>query len=300
VEFAGVAKPERLKVADLKRIGLGSVTMVLQCSGNGRGYFPHKPAGDPWTVGAAGCITFSGVPVRDVVQALGGVAGGMRYMTSTGGEILPASIERNQLVIERSVPWDAMEQALLAWEINGEPLPLAHGGPLRMIVPGYFGINNIKYVKQVAFTLDQSPAKVQQTVYRFSPIGVPGASSQPTMWRMPVNSWVTTPYQPGKPISAGRVQLAGVAFGGFNAVQAVEVSLDGGQNWRVARWFGPDLGRYAWRNFVLEADLKPGKYRIASRATDDEGHVQPQNRVENNSGFANNSWADHSYELEVV
>ena len=85
LRIEGVRQPRALTVRELKSLGLETLTMVLQCSGNGRGFFPSKPSGTPWTVGAAGCVVWSGVPVRDVAQALGGVADGMLYMTSTGG-----------------------------------------------------------------------------------------------------------------------------------------------------------------------------------------------------------------------
>ena len=299
VEIAGVANPRSLTVAELKRLGIETVTMILQCSGNGRGYFPHKPSGTQWLEGAAGCVQFTGVPMKAVVEALGGVAAGMKYMTSTGGEELPEGLDPNMVRVERSVPADMLEHSLLAWELNGEPLPLAHGGPLRMIVPGYTGVNNIKYVKRVAFTEDQSPAKIQQTSYRFTPVGEKGHPDAPSLWEVPVNSWITGPMADG-PVAAGRAQIIGLAFGGFHAVKGVEVSVDGGKTWVAAQWSGPDLGRFAWRNFVLEVDLKPGKYQIASRATNEQGDQQPRDRMENERGYNNNSWLDRSYELEVV
>ena len=133
VQIDGVKEPRKLSVRELKTMGLETVTMVLQCSGNGRAFFPSKPSGTQWTVGAAGCVVWSGVPVRDVVKALGGVAEGMIYMTGTGAEVLPAGLDPKSVLVERSVPLSAMEDALLAWEMNGEPVPLAHGGPLRLI-----------------------------------------------------------------------------------------------------------------------------------------------------------------------
>lgn len=135
-------------------MGLETVAMVLQCSGNGRGFFPSKPSGTPWNVGAAGCVVWSGVPVRAVVEALGGMAEGMRYMTGTGGEKLPEGLDPKTIIVERSVPAKAMADALLAWKMNGAPISLAHGGPLRLIVPGYTGVNNIKYIKRLAFTAE--------------------------------------------------------------------------------------------------------------------------------------------------
>jgi hypothetical protein len=133
---------------------------------------------------------------------------GTRYMTGTGGEKLPAGIDPKSIMVERSVPVHAMTDALLAWEMNGAPISLAHGG--------------------------------------------------------------------------------------LNAVKGVEVSIDGGKTWQAARLVGPDLGKYAWRQFVLQARLVSGNYTMASRATDSAGNVQPETRGENLSGNNNTSWADHA------
>ncbi|NYT35967.1 sulfite oxidase [Allopusillimonas soli] len=300
VEISGVKSPRSFTVAELKTLGLETVTMVLQCSGNGRGFFPHKPSGTQWTVGAAGCVSFTGVPVKAVLEATGGMADGMKYMTSTGGEEIPAGLDPNTLMVERSVPLSGIEDAILAWEVNGEALPLAHGGPLRMIVPGYAGVNNVKYVKHVAFTKDQSPAKIQQSSYRFSPIGVKGTPEYDSIWEMDPKSWITMPSDPNQPVKAGRVQITGVAMGGMSEPEKVEVSVDGGKSWKEAEFIGPDLGKYAWRSFVLSAELKPGTYQMACRVTNEDGKSQPENRVENNRGYVNNSWRDHMVAIKVA
>lgn len=299
IEISGVGQPMRTTLGELKRLGLTSVTMVLQCSGNGRGYFPHKPSGSPWREGAAGCVTFTGVPVKLVAQALGGVASDAKYITGTGGEEIPEGIDPKTVMVERSVPLSTLDDAILAWELNGEPLPLAHGGPLRLIVPGYMGVNNIKYIKHLAFTADQSPANIQQNSYRFTPVGVKGSPEAPSMWTVPVNSWLTTPLPSDRAPQAGRLQLAGVAFGGAHPLTRVEVSVDGGQTWQTAQWFGPDMGPFAWRHFVLPVELKAGTYQIATRATNSEGEEQPRERLENERGYNNNSWLDRSIELVV-
>ncbi|RGE46399.1 sulfite oxidase [Comamonas testosteroni] len=300
VQIDGVKKPAKLTVAELKKMGLETVTMVLQCSGNGRGFFPSKPSGTQWTVGAAGCVVWSGVPVRDVVKALGGVADGMVYMTGTGGEVLPAGIDPKTVMVERSVPAAAMQDALLAWEMNGEPVSLAHGGPLRLIVPGYTGVNNIKYIKQLAFTAKESEAHIMSHGYRISPPGAKGDPSQPSVQEMSVKSWINSPIPEDGNQSAGKVQIQGVAFGGMNAIKGVEVSIDGGKTWKQARLIGPDMGKYAWRQFALQADLPKGTYTLASRATDDKGNVQPETRGENQSGYNNTSWADHAVTVTVA
>lgn len=298
LEVDGVANPRKLSLAELKGMGLASVAMVLQCSGNGRGFFGHKAAGSQWKVGAAGNALWSGVPVKAVVAALGGLRPDIRYMTSTGGETIPAGVDPKTVVVERSVPWTAMENAILAWELNGEAIPLAHGGPLRLVIPGYYGVNNIKYIKRLAFTPAETTANIQSSGYRVRPIGQKGAPVQPSMWEMNLKSFVTHPAG-NAPLRAGAAQVHGVAFNGTSPVSAVEVTLDGGRTWRAARLFGPDLGQYAWRQFVLPVTLAAGSYEITSRAISADGEVQPELRTENERGYAHNGWRDHAVKVTV-
>ncbi len=300
IAIEGVQHPRTLQLAQLKALGLETVTIVLQCSGNGRGYFPSKPSGTPWQVGAAGCVVWSGVPVRAVVEALGGVNPGMPYMTGTGGEKLPDGIDPKSVVVERSLPIKALGDALLAWELNGAPIPLAHGGPLRLIVPGYTGVNNIKYIKRLAFTPAESQAKIMAHGYRMTPPGAKADPSQASVLEMSIKSWINAPHGDAGTVASGRSQIRGVAFAGTQGVKRVEVSIDGGKSWREARFFGANQGKYAWREFVLPVDLAPGSYTIASRATDNAGNVQPEQRVENTAGYNNNSWADHALKITVA
>ena len=300
IAIEGVGNPRKLTLRELKSLGLETVAMVLQCSGNGRGFFPSKPSGTPWTVGAAGCVIWSGVPVRAVAEALGGIDGGMRFMTGTGGEKLPEGLDPKSIIVERSVPASAMTEALLAWEMNGVAIPLAHGGPLRLIVPGYTGVNNIKYIKRLAFTAQETDAKIMSHGYRISPPGGQGDPSQPSVQEMTVKSWINSPAPDSATLGTGRVQISGVAFGGLHAVRRVEVSVDGGKTWVYARFVGPDLGKYAWRQFVLETRLPAGQHVLASRATDAMGNVQPQQRLENAAGYNNTSWFDHAVTVKVA
>jgi DMSO/TMAO reductase YedYZ molybdopterin-dependent catalytic subunit len=296
----GVRGPRTLTVGELKALGLETMATVLQCSGNGRGYFPSKPSGTKWQVGAAGCVIWSGVPVRAVVAALGGLAEGARFMTGTGGEKLPDGLDPKSVMVERSVPLQTMEDALLAWEMNGEPLPHAHGGPLRLIVPGYSGVNNIKYVKRLAFTPAETDAAIQKTGYRMSPPGQKGDPSHPAVWEMDAKSWVNGPAPEAGPVKAGWVQIHGVAMGGMQAVRRVDVSIDGGQTWRAARLVGPDLGRYAWRQFVLPVKLEPGSYVLASRVQDVKFNWQAESSPENAGGYLNSGWRVHALPITVV
>lgn len=296
VHIDGVKNPRTLTLGELKTRGVTTVASVLQCSGNGRAFFPHGAGGTQWSVGAAGCVMWTGVPLKAVVEALGGIADGARYITSTGGESLPDGLDPKTIIVERSVPTRALDSALLAWEMNDEPLTHTHGGPLRMVVPGYYGVNNVKYVKNIAFTEGQTDAKIQTSGYRVREVGKKGSPDQPSMWEMNVKSWVTAPLETG---SAGRNMIYGVAFGGTVALEKVDVSTDGGKSWKQARFLGPDLGPYAWRPFVLATDLPAGEHRIVSRATDVEGNVQPEGRIDNERGYGHNGWSDHGLTVTV-
>lgn len=302
VAIEGVSQARSLTLAQMKAIDISTVATVLQCSGNGRGYFPSKPSGTAWKVGAAGCVIWSGVPVASLVEALGGIARGMRFMTGTGGEKLPPGVDPLSVVVERSLPLETMKDALLAWEMNGIPLPLAHGGPLRLIVPGYQGINNIKYINRLAFTAEESRAAIMSHGYRMTPTGAKPDPSQPSVLRMNVKSWITSPVPDaeGGNATAGMTQIVGVAFSGGETIRRVEVSIDGGRSWRDAKLVGPDLGKFAWRQFAFKAHLPRGHYVLASRASDSAGQVQPERRVDNLHGYNNNSWADHAVTVTMT
>jgi len=299
VSIEGVRNPRKITIGELKTIGIVTVAAVLQCSGNGRAFFPHKTSGSQWSVGAAGCVIWSGVPVSALAKAMGGVADGRHFMTGSGDEKIPAGIDPKSVMVERSVPLEAMESALLAWEMNGDPLPLTHGGPLRLVIPGYYGVNNVKYVDRLAFTENETNAKIQASGYRVRPVGQKGKPGQPSMWEMNVKSWINHPAGMGDTVRAGMVQINGVAFGGTKGVRLVEVSVDGGKTWNDAQFVGPDLGKYAWRQFVYPVRLKPGSYTLVSRAIDEDGNAQPAERKDNHRGYGHNGWRDHGVKITV-
>lgn len=299
VAIAGVKSPGTLTVGQLKQIGIETVAMVLQCSGNGRAFYPHKPSGTQWRVGAAGCVLWSGAPVRLVVEAMGGLADGVKFMTGTGGEKIPAGINAKSVMVERSLPLGAMADALLAWEMNGEAIPIAHGGPLRLIAPGFTGVNNVKYIDRLAFTTAESAARIMATRYRMVPLGGKGAPSLPSVLQMSVKSWINSPNPENAKLRAGWAQIHGVAFGGMQGVRSVGVSIDGGERWQEAELVGPDMGKYAWRQFVLPVRLSAGTYTLVSNARDTDGNDQPRERPENAAGYNNNGWADHGVKVTV-
>ena len=294
LEVAGVAGARAITLGELKTLGLEMEAVVIQCSGNGRKFYAHGPSGSQWATGAAGCAMWTGVRVSTLLAHLGGVVDGVRYLTATGGEVLPEGVDRDTVIVERSIPIEkGQADAMLVWEMNGEPIPLTHGGPLRLVVPGYFGCNQIKYIKRLAATVEQTTAKIQRSGYRLRPIGEKGSPDFPSMWRMPVKSWLHGPGADGQAVLAGPVTFFGVALSGERGVEQVEVSLDGGATWQTARFRGPDLGPNAWRAFTFTTELGVGAHTLVSRATDTAGDVQPEAREENERGYGHNGWADH-------
>ena len=298
VSIEGVKNPKTFTLAELQKLGHTTMATILQCSGNGRGFFKHKPRGSQWKTGAAACIFWTGVPMKTVVDACGGISGDSVYMTSEGVDHVPTGLDPKKAMIARSVPKKVYKDAMLAWEMNGVPVPNAHGGPLRMITPGYFGINNVKHLGKVAFTSQESSVKYMKKSYRISPIGKKG-SQYPSCWEMPIKSWITRPTDETGTVKAGKVQIVGVAMGGTRKVKSVKVSVDGGSSWKKAKFIGPDLGKYAWRQFVFETTLSSGKYNIASLASNGKDK-QPELIMENRRGYAHNGWKDHSVNITVV
>jgi DMSO/TMAO reductase YedYZ molybdopterin-dependent catalytic subunit len=300
VQVKGCQSEGDITLADLKLLPTTTVAAVLQCSGNGRAFFDHKPSGSPWSVGAAGCALWTGVRVADVLAQFGGANNDASFLTGTGGEMLPEGIDPQTVAVERSVPLDkGLDDCLLVWEMNGEPLPLVHGGPVRLLVPGYFGVNNVKWLRTLAATMKESSNKIQQSGYRLRPVGKSGNVSHPSMYRMPVKSWVNSPGADGQPIPPGRHRIFGVAFAGERGIESVEVSLDGGSNWRQAMLYGPDLGANAWRTFSLDTELDNGEYLLVSRATDKTGAQQPADFPANQRGYGHNGWRDHGLSVAV-
>ncbi|MGC6509320.1 MAG: molybdopterin-dependent oxidoreductase [Myxococcota bacterium] len=297
LQISGVQIPRRFTLSELKSFAYDNICAVLQCSGNGRAFFKHGPSGSQWATGAAGCVSWGGVKLSKVINACGGSKDNMKFITGTGGEPIPEGVERDKVVVERSIPIEkGMKDCLIAWELNGEPIPLSHGGPLRLVVPGYFGCNQIKYVQEIAATVEQSKAKIQQSGYRFRDIGQKGHPSQASMWRMPVKSWIVSSLKSAD----GNIRFNGVAFSGERGVQAVEYSLNG-SDWTAATFYGPDLGIHAWRCFQFELNQVPDTIQtVFTRATDTAGDAQPKHRAENERGYGNNSWLDHGYALKDI
>jgi DMSO/TMAO reductase YedYZ molybdopterin-dependent catalytic subunit len=278
---------------------------MMECSGNGRAYFSPDAEGDQWTFGAVGNAVWTGTPLRAVLEDHGADTGEEKWLTAMGGEA-----KGDEDVFCRSIPMaKALDDCLLAYEMNGDPMTAEHGYPVRLLVPGWFGNNSVKWVEEVR-VMDsmvggeewesrngRDYTEYQQSSYRI----VPAQDDEPERYaavdtadthdqmRAPeevrnaylfdqlVKSLVTSPADGAdlSPGADGRVEVTGVAWSGDDDVERVEVSTDGGETWADAAFVGPDLGRYAVRKFRYVWDADPGEHTVVARATDDRGRTQP-------------------------
>ncbi len=290
----GVANPATFTLPDLvEALRPVEVTAVLQCAGNGRGLLADRPPGTPWGTGAAANLRWSGVAVADLVDLAGGAKDGARFLTALGADGAPDDPER----VERSVPLDAgLARGLLAFGVNGAPLTPAHGGPVRLVMAGYFAVNSVKWVVRLALTAEESDADIQTVRYRLTPPGSVPGPDDPSCWEMPVKSWVTSP-APGAVVSP-TVEVEGVAFSGTGTVTSVEVTADGGTTWQPAV-LGPSAGPTSWRTFGATLELGDRRGKIASRTHDSSGNIQPARSNADRNGYAVNGWLDHMVPVSV-
>ncbi len=278
-----VEHPLDLSVAELKsRFPVKTFRMVLECGGNGRSFFEPKAEGNPWTNGGAGCAEWTGVSLRDVLQAAG-LKNTALFTGHFGADPdKTGSLERQAM--SRGVPIaKALEEhTLLVWAMNGEPLPFIHGGPLRLIVPGWPGSLSQKWLKRIWIRdREHDGPGMTGLSYRVPvhplPPGSDGKHGQTRILEsMPVRSIITAPVH-GSHYEAGTriIAVRGAAWAGDEAVTRVDCSVDGGATWVPAQ-MTPPRNRYDWVRWAAAIELPgDGHYEIFARATDSRGRAQP-------------------------
>lgn len=269
-----------------------TLTAVLQCSGNGRAFHRPKVPGVQWERGAVGNARWTGARLRDVLAAVG-VRDVAKHVQFQGADRPVATAVP---LFIRSIP---LEKALLpdttlAYEMNGRPLPLLHGAPLRVITPGWMAESCIKWLTDIVVREDESKGYYMQTAYRIpaQPMA-PGASPNGQVMlpveAMVVKSLIASPSE-GARVGQGPVTIQGVAWSGEVPVMKVEVSFDDGRSWEAARLVG-EAQSYAWRQWQFVWKPKAtGPVTILCRATDAKGETQPETTPWNPSGFLWNGW----------
>ena len=268
------------------------VTATLQCAGNRRAglvAIRDIPGEAPWGAGATGTAVWSGVALADVL-ALAGPLAGAAHVGFDGADVSAEAKPPQRF--GGSIPLDkaSRPEVLLAWAMNGEPLPRVHGAPLRVIVPGYIGARSVKWLERIEVRSEPWEGYFQHVVYRLLPEdGVPGPGVGMPLGLVALNSDVLAPVD-GATVAAGAVEVRGYAFaGGERHVARVDVSLDGAR-WSQAELL-EDLGRWAWRRWQTTVNLTPGEHEILVRAWDSSAATQPEDEAAlwNPKGYVNNA-----------
>ena len=285
-----VERPMSLSLDDLRRRASVTSEVTFECAGNGRALLDPRPLSQPWVLEAVGTGSWTGTPLAPLLDEAG--------ISDRAVEVLFTALDRGvegevEQSYQRSLPLsDALRDAvMLAWAMNGAPLPPQHGFPLRLVVPGWYGMTNVKWLSRI--TVLEEPFNGYQNArgYRLrqdaDEEGVPVS-------RMVVRALMVPP---GIPDFATRRRFAerkahvieGRAWSGAGAIDAVDVSADGGATWQPAE-LDPAAGPHAWRHWTFE--WRPdaaGDYELCCRATDSEGNRQPVAAPWNLGGYANNA-----------
>ena len=262
--------------------------VTLECAGNGRARFDPHIVSQPWLLEAVGTAEWTGVPVADLLEEAG-LAGDALEILFTG---LDRGVEGGvEQAYQRSLTLaEAGDGPLLAYAVNGEPLPPQHGFPLRLVVPGWYGMTSVKWVARVDAIAEPFSGYQQAVGYRMraheDDEGTPVTRIMPRALMVP----------PGIPdfftrrrfVQAGPCELRGRAWSGWGAIEGVEVSADGGATWAGAQ-LGPEPAPCAWRAWTFAWDAAPGEHELCCRARDAAGNAQPVEADWNVGGYANTS-----------
>jgi sulfane dehydrogenase subunit SoxC len=262
--------------------------VTLECAGNGRARLAPRPLSQPWLLEAVGNAEWTGTPLAPLLEEAG-LDNDVVDLVFTGADHgLQGDVEQDY---QRSLSVkDAMHpDVMLAWEMNGQPLLPQHGAPLRLLVPGWYGMTSVKWLTRIEAVPDRFEG-FQMLAYRrrdqADDDGIDVTRIFPRSLMIP----------PGFPefftrtriVDAGRIDLTGRAWSGWGRVVRVEVSTDGGTDWQDAT-LGEQPTPVEWVPWRVAWEAEPGGYELVVRATDDAGNVQPLEQSWNHHGFENNA-----------
>ena len=275
-----VGQPVTLALDQIRAMGGTSRAVTLECAGNGRGVFQlPKTAGVQWQRGAVSTATWTGVPLGALLQRARPTESAQHFWMGA----MDRAPHPNVPAFLRSIPRaTALDDAFVAYEMNGRPIPLLHGGPLRLIVPGWFGMASTKWLTAIHARRVESDNFFMSRGYRYA--------DQSPVTTMRVKSVIASPAE-GARVRGARLVAKGQAWSGAGSggISRVDVSSDGGRTWRAARLVGPNQ-QGAWRGWEADVELTgTGSHSLMARATDRRGAVQPTAAAVNPGGYGNNS-----------
>lgn len=290
-----VEKLLELSLADLRKMPSTSVVAVNQCSGNSRGLFTPQIPGAQWTNGAMGNARWTGVKLADVLKLAGIKAGALDATFSGLDKGGPTTVPD----YVKGLPLDEArkDNVILAYDMNGVPLPPLNGFPVRLIVPGWFATYWVKCLGEINIVDKKFEGYWMKPAYRIPKTGVdkPGDLAKETVPinKLLVRSFFVLPDNKSSVPAGKPVVLDGIAFDGGSGIKNVEISEDQGKTWKPAL-LGDDLGVYSFRRWKANwTPAAPGEYQLQVRATNNAGETQPAQHNWNRSGYLRNgveSW----------
>ncbi len=288
-----VETPRRFSIDQLRRLPSRSLVVTLECAGNGRALLNPPTGGTQWALGAVGTAEWTGVPLGEVIGQAG-PTGAATEVVFEGADRGRPEAAAPEIAYERSLSLSdaAVAEVILAYGMNGEPLPLEHGAPLRAIVPGWYGMASVKWLVRLTVTGEPFSGRYQRADYVLED---KSAGLLPLREIEP-RALITEP-KDGASLRAGaELMIRGLAWSGFGEVDRVDISSDGGAAWMPAR-LEAGAGRFCWRRFELAwSPRRPGLVQLLARTGDSSGRVQPLEQRWNRLGYANNS----SYPVQVT
>jgi sulfane dehydrogenase subunit SoxC len=290
LELGGrVERPITLTLDDLRARPPRTQAVTMECAGNGRALLEPRAASQPWLAEAVGTAEWTGVPLAPLLEEAGMLEDAVEVVFTGLDRGIQGDVEHDYA---RSLPLDEArrDEMLLAYEVNGQPLPPQHGYPLRLVVPGWYGMTHVKWLRSIDVVAEPFLGWQQHLAYRIHMTeeeeGTPVTRMQPRSLLVP----------PGIPdfltrdrfLDAGPCPLIGRAWSGWAPIERVEVSADGGATWADAELDEP-LEDYAWRGWSYGWDAHPGEHELCCRATDAAGNAQPVDPEWNLGGYCNNA-----------
>ncbi len=287
-----VRNPLRLTLEGVKARPAVTMPVAMECAGNGRAHLSPRPISAPWHEEAVGCAQWTGTPLGPILEEAGLLDDAVEIVFAGHDRGIDDGIEHDY---ERSLPVkEALrEEVLLAYAMNEEPLPPQHGFPLRLVVPEWYGMASVKWLKSITATIEPFEGVQQANKYLYQHSkddpGTPVTRKHPHALMVPpgIPDFLTRERR----VRTGAVLVEGRAWSGFGPVERVEFSADGGRTWEDAE-LGEQLGPHAWRSWSCEWDAEPGEYELCVRATDATGRTQPLDVEE--------TWNQGGYGINIV
>ena len=291
LEVAGlVERPVSLSLEEIRARPAVEVAVTMECAGNGRVHIEPHVVSQPWLLEAVGTARWRGVTVASVLEEAG-VRGGAVEALFTG---LDRGIDGGEeQAYERSLPVEMLLEgdALLAYEINGEPLPPQHGAPLRLVVPGWYGMTSVKWLSRITVRDELFDGYQMRQAYR---VRLEEDEPGEAITTIAPRSLMVPPGIPEfrsreRLVQPGPCEIVGRAWSGAGELVGVDVSTDGGGTWAPAELGDAALGRWAWRSWRFAWDAEPGEHELCCRTRDAAGNEQPLEPAWNLGGYLNNA-----------